>query len=1066
MSTNFLAVINGQLTDLGNVISNQTAQSITLSVNDTINQQYSLTFNGKIAIKTNDIKVAMNGYCLNGSQTYTFGPARQRLYVGCGSVVSPSIGNTLAFSSNGTLWTGLGATIFSNAANGVAYNGKVWVAVGSDTNNSAAFSWNGKSWFGLGPILSIGYCVAWNGSLFVAGGTAGSTSTTLIYSYEGINWFPAVGTSAITTSVTALGWNGTMWQAGTSVGQVAYSYDGINWTLSPNVSVLGGYKVNDIQWMGSLWHIAMNFNSLLVYSTDGINWISHSMSGYFSMRFNQCLWNGVIMIGCGTASYTYAYTGTPLSNWWNQKTTAMTTANSIKWTGKNYILFGTGTDTIETVTCPINNPAYLVIPAVTTVKNTVFTTGTNFDFSITNPHSVSFPAYMVLAGGSNAGSGTMAYSYDGVVWGNITTSVFSTSCNTIKYNGRIWVAGGANGGSGGNTLAFSYNGRAWTGLGAATFSTACKSISWNGTLWVAVGNTGGSSGIAYSYDGLIWVPTTTAYFNSTLGGKSVAYNGKIFVAVGGGTTVGNSILTSSDGIQWTPTGQTAFTDISSQGVNGVSWNGSKWVAVGSGGNSIAYSYNGTTWVGLGAATFPTYGNQVAWNGKLFVATGQVTGSGNCAATSFDGITWSGLGKTPFLTGASGIVWDGSRWQMGNVAASSAAYSYDGRTWTPYATTFSSTTTFGSNYGITPIPYIQHPTVAVGYGANQIAYSDDGITWQGVGAGIFYGQANDVAWNGSMWIAVGSSNGSANNNTIAYSVDGINWTGLGGSIFSGSGNGIAWNGQIWIATGNDPVNTLAYSKNGIQWFGLGNSVFSIQGFGVAYNGTAWVALGQGGNSIAYSTNGLQWTGVGNPVFTTGTNIATNGTYWIASGSGGASLAYTTVLNGSSGWTPIASPFAYSGNGIAWNGQIWVATGADSNNMIAYSYDGLNWTPVANSFNLFQYTGTGVCWNGVRFIAGGYGYGQNSIVYSPDGINWYPAYDGQNYNIDPATGFYTAQIFIQCISVASNSNIGVPVVQSQLILNPTQNVTELTVSSAPYYQQGFTEISFKIEQNNMY
>lgn len=1060
MSTNFLAVINGKLIDLGNILINQTSHSISLSTNDTTSQQYSMTFNGQVIIKSNDIKVAMNGYCLKGSQQYTFGPARQRLYIGGGSVASSGVGNTLAFSPNGINWSGLGASIFDTRVNGISHNGKIWVAVGSDIN-SIAFSWDGKKWFGLGSIFSIGNCVAWNGTLFVAGGSIGLNSVPLAYSYDGINWLPPVGLEAVTTGITAVAWNGTMWQAGSSVGQMAYSYDGINWTLSTNVSVLGGYKVNDIKWMGSLWHAAMNFNSLLVYSNDGFNWISASVSGYFTMRFSQCVWNGIIIIGCGASGYSYAYTGRPTSVWWNQVTTQITSVNSIKWTGKNYLMFGSGTNTIESLTCPTYNPAYLVVPAATTVRNTVFTTGTTFDFSITNPHSVTFPAYMVLSGGQSD-TNTMRYSYDGLTWTN-TNNVFSTSCNAIKYNGRIWVAGGA----GGNTLAFSYNGLLWTGLGAAVFTSACNNLCWSGSIWVAVGNT---SGIAYSYDGLIWVPITTNYFNSTLGGKSVAYNGKIFVAVGGGTTTGNSILSSFNGIQWTPSGQTVFSDTTLQGVNDVCWNGSKWVAIGyggPGGNSIAYSFNGTTWIGLGVATFPTYANEIAWNGRFFIATGQVSGAGNCAATSQDGITWSGLGSTPFTSGGYGIGWDGSRWHMGNVSASSAAYSYDGRSWIPYSNNFTSTISFGTNYGISPIPYIQHPTVAVGYGPYQIGYSDDGITWQGVGAGIF-GQANAVAWNGSMWIAVGSNNDPNNNNTIAYSLDGLNWTGLGATIFSESGNGITWNGDIWIATGTDPVNTIAYSTNGLQWFGLGNSVFQIAGFGVAYNGTAWVAMGygeNGGNSIAYSLDGMTWTGIGNPVFTTGTNITTNGTYWIATGSGGASLAYTTVQNGSSGWTPISSPFAYSGNGITWNGNIWVATGGDSNNMIAYSYDGLNWTPVVNSFNLFQYTGTGVCWNGVRFIAGGWGYEQNSIVYSSDGINWYPGYDGENYNSNPYSDVFTSKILTKCISVASNSNIGVPVVQSQMILNPIQNSSVLMISTDPYYQQGFNEISFKVEQNNL-
>jgi hypothetical protein len=72
-------------------------------------------------------------------------------------------------------------------------------------------------------------------------------------------------------------------------------------------------------------------------------------------------------------------------------------------------------------------------------------------------------------------------------------------------------------------------------------------------------------------------------------GNSAFWNGT--VAVAGGTGTGNTIATSSDGITWTGRGVATF----STACNGVYWNTQRWVAVGSGGNSIAYSYNGTTW---------------------------------------------------------------------------------------------------------------------------------------------------------------------------------------------------------------------------------------------------------------------------------------------------------------------------------------------------------------------------------------------------------------------------------------------------------------------------------------
>jgi hypothetical protein len=63
-----------------------------------------------------------------------------------------------------------------------------------------------------------------------------------------------------------------------------------------------------------------------------------------------------------------------------------------------------------------------------------------------------------------------------------------------------------------------------------------------------------------------------------------------------------------------------------------------WVAVGSGTNSIAYSYDGINWTGLGFPVF-TSGIGIAWNGTMWVATGDGT---NSTAYSYDGINWTGV----------------------------------------------------------------------------------------------------------------------------------------------------------------------------------------------------------------------------------------------------------------------------------------------------------------------------------------------------------------------------------------------------------------------------------------
>ena len=161
---------------------------------------------------------------------------------------------------------------------------------------------------------------------------------------------------------------------------------------------------------------------------------------------------------------------------------------------------------------------------------------------------------------------------------------------------------------------------------------------------------------------------------------------------------------------------------------------SRFVAMGYGTNTIAYSADGITWTGIGTSIFSTYGLGVAWNGTRFVAVGQGT---NTIAYSADGITWTGIGTSIFSTYGFGVAWNGTRF------------------------------------------------VAVGAGTNSIAYSADGITWTGIGTSIFSTQGTGVAWNGTRFVAVGQGT-----NSIAYSSDGITWTGIGTSIFSSYGFGVA------------------------------------------------------------------------------------------------------------------------------------------------------------------------------------------------------------------------------------------------------------------------------------
>ena len=96
----------------------------------------------------------------------------------------------------------------------------------------------------------------------------------------------------------------------------------------------------------------------------------------------------------------------------------------------------------------------------------------------------------------------------------------------------------------------------------------------------------------------------------------------------------------------------------------------------------------------------------------------------------------------------------------------------------------------------------------------------------------------------MWVAVGQGNSG-----IKYSYNGINWSNAASGGFS-TGRSISWNGSMWIAVGTSASaaeGSIQYSTDGINWVDSSSGGFDSQiGFGVAYNqpfvadiNTSWI-----------------------------------------------------------------------------------------------------------------------------------------------------------------------------------------------------------------------------------
>jgi len=346
-------------------------------------------------------------------------------------------------------------------------------------------------------------------------------------------------------------------------------------------------------------------------------------------------------------------------------------------------------------------------------------------------------------------------------YGYITTSTTSSiTDNTKNWPIRAWAN---------NKIHF----RSASGAHFEDIITTSTTSSLNFGRVVAVGSGTNTLGYWNTNGSGSTTANGSAIFSTS--GNGVCWSGTRFLAVGQGT---NTVAWSNDGITWVGIGNTPH---SATG-NGVAWNGIRFITVGSGTNTIAHSSDGNvagTFTGLGTTIFSTQGNAVAWNGTRWVAVGQGTNTiAHCIDTG-SAVTFVGVGTSIFSTAGRGVCWAGTQF------------------------------------------------IAVGNGTNNYATSSDGVTWTGGGAGPFSTQGNAVAWNGSIAVAVGQGT-----NTIAYSTDsGSTWTGIGTSIFSTSGNSIAWNGMHWIA-GGAGTNTSAYSVDGVNWTGNGSTIITTQINGIA------------------------------------------------------------------------------------------------------------------------------------------------------------------------------------------------------------------------------------------
>lgn len=494
------------------------------------------------------------------------------------------------------------------------------------------------------------------------------------------------------------------------------------------------------------------------------------------------------------------------------------------------------------------------------------------------------------------------------------------------------------------------------------------------------------------------VPQNIYYFGMTTADTST-------FAVGEWGTI---IKTSDGGVNWAD----IYTG-TSQALFDIEWNGTTYVAVGSGG-TILSSGDGIQWTIQDSGTTFVL-RKVHWTGNQFIAVGGF----QTMLSSDDGINWHKYSEGAAKNGSFYLSYNDLTTGNGrHVMVASDGYifhSSDGINWSKSSTGFEGSRINGYAADFYGVTWTGSDFVAVGE-QGIIVTSPDGIKWQrrftannrrllavGVANGVVviagdYGTVltgHDlenwtIANSGTEHIYTLSVTNEisvvfnkiialSNRGTVNTTFDRVNWsqqTSLTGTPFL---NDAVWNGSRFVAVGGSVLT----SQDGIAWQHI-NTTHCCSLLSVIWADTAFMAVG-GNGVITSSSDGLSW-----QTQTSGTqeslqDIVWNGSQYLVVGDNG------TVLTSSNGtvWTVQSSGFTGDIRKVTWNGSRYVAAGVvTTTDAASYLYfdsyvltstDGVNWQNQAFDGERFW----DLIWTGSQYhIAGDAGL----LLSSTDGDNW--------------------------------------------------------------------------------
>jgi len=390
---------------------------------------------------------------------------------------------------------------------------------------------------------------------------------------------------------------------------------------------------------------------------------------------------------------------------------------------------------------------------------------------------------------------------------------------------------------------------------------------------------------------------------------------------------------------------------------------------------------------------------------------------------------------------SRVIWDGVKWIITYLDSHTISTTYDQVSYKHYAVP--------NEYASIGYNPVTNQYIAIG---NSGLYnSRDGVHWttNSSGTALIQNASNyhngKVVWSGALWVVAG--NGGPN--ALLYSEDGDTWYSGGANIFDSTFGSfdVAWNGSIWIAVGA-PVGErycIAYSYTGKTWTTLQlsnqiiksnndaiyntNKPFSIEWDGIAFVITLNTTVSSGNHNYITSYDGLVWTHVQGPIIQSANIAKWTGSNFVIAGEDPTNSILVKQNGGYADWhlghnqynttiydlecnaeyrntivfprSLLLSNKSHSHDGgFTWsdassnigslmttvnkthnNGKLWVAVGQGANT-IASSPDGMHW--VGGGADIFTTAGLDVYWSNSLWVA--VGQGTNTIAYSNDGIYW--------------------------------------------------------------------------------